>query len=358
MGRVRKEWDTPKKARAKFLLEKGYGPGAAAQELERMYGKSPSHSQISRWSKQVTDRRTGTQQSGRPRAISDEQMQAMIASLEGHYSQRTKDIRDIAKEFGVKASQRTLERAWAAAGYHHHTPDTKPFLSAKQKKARLDWCLEHQDKGQNYWQKGIYTDESTFQIKTLRRQPVLRKKGERDYLDCVQFTFHSGRESFMVWGAIAYDFKGSLQIVTPEAGSKGFTQKGYARQILSQPLAQIAAQHPDHFCVEDNAPPHGKKNTVRNKSLCNKTRLEFKISSIGWPGNSPDLNPEENVWRRVKQELRNRRPHGGWSLEDLKRNVFDIWDSHLMQAMIQRHIDTMSDRIAECIARKGGQTRY
>ena len=151
MGRVRREWDTPKKARAKFLLEQGYGPRAAARELERMYGKSPSHSQISRWSKQITDRRTGTQRSGRPHVISSEQMQRMIDSLERHYSQRTKDIRDIAAEFGVVASQCTLERAWAAAGYHHHIPDTKPFLSAKQKKARLDWCLEHQAKGSDYW---------------------------------------------------------------------------------------------------------------------------------------------------------------------------------------------------------------
>ena len=162
----------------------------------------------------------------------------------------------------------------------------------------------------------------------------------------------------MVWGAVAYNFKGPLQIVTPELGAKGFTQKGYAQQILNGPLASLSVEHPDHFCVEDNAPPHGKKDTRQNKSLYNKTRIQFKISSIGWPGNSPDLNPEENIWRRMKQELRNRRPHGGWSLEELKCNVFDIWDHHITQAMIRSHIDTMSERIAECIARKGGQTRY
>ena len=35
-----------------------------------------------------------------------------------------------------------------------------------------------------------------------------------------------------------------------------------------------------------------------------------------------------------------------------------FWIITFTQAMIRSHIDTMSERIAECIAREGGQTRY
>ena len=141
----------------------------------------------------------------------------------------------------------------------------------------------------------------------------------------------------MAWGAIGYNFKSKLIILTSETDSKGFNQKVYERHVLRGELGRVARIKrmghtcSDFFCVEDNAPVHGKKTTKRNQGLCNSARLELDIFSIDWPPKSPDLNPIEHCWQFIKQQLRNRKPHGGWTLPELKEAVLDIWNKELTQ---------------------------
>jgi len=62
----------------------------------------------------------------------------------------------------------------------------------------------------------------------------------------------------------------------------GFTQKKYEEQILRGPLAGIFEKRYSQgfFCVKDGSKVHGLKDTQRNKSLCNNTRLECHINTI------------------------------------------------------------------------------
>ena len=112
----------------------------------------------------------------------------------------------------------------------------------------------------------------------------------------------------------------------------------------------------DYFVVEDGSKVHGKKDTKRNKGLCNKARVECYINSIDWPPSSPDLNPIENVWRILKQLIRNRKPHGGWSLKDLKEAVMDIWENEIKVEHFNKYIDSLPKRLAKVRMRKGAQT--
>jgi transposase len=101
-----------------------------------------------------------------------------------------------------------------------------------------------------------------------------------------------------------------------------------------------------------------KRSTARNHGLCNNARVERRIYSIDWPPKSPVLNPIENVWRFIKQMLRKRKPHAGWSISDIRDAVVDIWDNELIYNLYNKWIDEMPERIQAVIDRRSGVTRY
>ena len=168
----------------------------------------------------------------------------------------------------------------------------------------------------------------------------------------------------MAWAVIRYNFKSNLIILTNETDAKGFTQKAYKCQILQGELADIVKTkkmgkgYSDFFCVKDNSKTHGKKDTRWNKDLCNKARVECFIYSIDWPLNSPDLNPIENLWRVIKQELRNQKPHDRQTLENLREAVIDIWEHEIAPEIYNKWIDEMPERIQAVLDKHGGPTKY
>jgi hypothetical protein len=113
-----------------------------------------------------------------------------------------------------------------------------------------------------------------------------------------------------------------------------------------------------YFVVKDGSKVHGKKDTRKNKGLCNKARVECFIYSIPWPSYSPDLNPIENVWRILKQRLRNRKPHGGWGLQELKEAVVDVWENEITVDDFNKYIDSIPERLEKVRFRKSAQTYW
>jgi hypothetical protein len=87
-------------------------------------------------------------------------------------------------------------------------------------------------------------------------------------------------------------------------------------------------------------------------------RYKAKIG-IPWYANSPrspDLNIIENVWRilkqRLKQALRTRR---GLDMEGVKRLILDLWDDIDIED-INTLVSSMPDRIDEYLRCKGMNT--
>ena len=341
--------ETPTRVRFKTLLNEGYSIRSAACKLG--IPRSSARYFINKPDRQAKPR-------GSSSILSEEQVQEIIKWFTGCFNRRNLTLRQIREQFRLNCCDKTLLRALARHGYHYHVPDCKPFLSEENRKKRWTFSILHWDRPKEYWRKGRFTDETITRTDLLRRRKILRKRGERRRLDCIQFTFHSSHKSVMAWAAIGYNYKSQLYFVSSEAEGKGFTQQKYADQILRGPLKEIFEQPGDAFCVEDNSNVHGKKDTATNHGLCNAVRLECHIYSIDWPPCSPDLNPIENIWRVLKQRLRNRNPHGGWKLEDLKAAILDIWDNEISIEMINRFVDTMPQRLEKVRVRKGGPSGW
>lgn len=120
---------------------------------------------------------------------------------------------------------------------------------------------------------------------------------------------------------------------------------------------RIGTQQSEYFFVEDGSKVHSRKTTKTNQGFCNKARLECGIFSIDWPPKSPDLDPIEHCWCFIKQGLRNRKPHGRWTLPESTEAVMEIWAKELTQGYFNKWIDSMPERPKAVIARKGGVTK-
>ena len=74
----------------------------------------------------------------------------------------------------------------------------------------------------------------------------------------------------------------------------------------------------------------------------------------GWPGNSPDLNPIENLWSQMKNLQRHER---ATSIAGLKRIAQKVWDN-ITPAYLQSLYESMPRRMQAVVDAQGGHTKY
>ena len=99
--------------------------------------------------------------------------------------------------------------------------------------------------------------------------------------------------------------------------------------------------------MHDGAPCHRSK--IVKKFLKNK-----KILVQDWPGNSPDLNPIENLWNILKNKVADRHPS---SVKDLEETIKNVWVHELSSEFCRKLIESMPRRL-ELVINKGGHTKY
>ena len=79
------------------------------------------------------------------------------------------------------------------------------------------------------------------------------------------------------------------------------------------------------------------------------------IDVLKWPGNSPDLNPIENLWHQAKMMLQ-RRDTG--SVPRLIKAIKEMWGHNMDAAYCKRLVHSMPRRLQQVIDHKGEMTKY
>ena len=71
-------------------------------------------------------------------------------------------------------------------------------------------------------------------------------------------------------------------------------------KVLDDKLELFMQMHGCKYFLQDSAPCH------KSKKVTKWFQDHPEIELIKWPGNSPDLNPIENCWNWMKNELKAR----------------------------------------------------
>lgn len=234
----------------------------------------------------------------------------------------------------IHASPRTVRRDLVDAGARYLSRPRWPGLTKGQMEARVAFAKAELAAKKSFADV-IFSDEKIFTTNDtermmwcLRGQAPVPRRLTRWAPRC------------HVWGAIGVGFR--FLVVLP-AGS--VTAASYIK-TLEGFVRALPAGH-KFWLQQDGAPAHSAKTT--QKWLATK-----KLPLVtGWPPNSPDLSPIENLWGMLVDEVSRKAPS---TKEELARAVKAAFDE-MPQENIDDLVRSFSGRLRKCVDCSGGKVQ-
>ncbi|GFV64876.1 transposable element Tcb1 transposase [Trichonephila clavipes] len=243
----------------------------------------------------------------------------------------------IRADVGVAIVPQTISRHLAEANLKSkHTFRALP-LTPEHRQLRLQWCQARSMWSVTDWQKVVFSDESRFVLGTDDNHVrVWRRPGER-YISPHCSTSYCPHSWCNGLGGITYDSRSILIVMLGT-----LTGQRYIDVILRPHVGPFLNGLPGAIFQQDNARPH--------TASCSILSTSFSDSSMADP--FPRFVPCSASVGSAKTA--DAICH---SVHDLELAVQDLW-AHLPQDNIRCLINSMPDRVAACIAARGGPTRY
>jgi hypothetical protein len=246
--------------------------------------------------------------------------------------------------YGISVANTTIRSRLRASGLLARHAAKKPFISAKNRVARLAFAREHLHWTVLQWKQILWSDESRFQLfRSDGLHYVRRPIGHRFTPRFLQPTVKHGGGSLMVWGCFHGGGLGPLVQI------HGIMDRFYYRDILNDYMVPYADDNmPLTFTFQhDNDPKHSSK-------LVREWLLENHVRVLLWPAQSPDLNPIEHLWDYVSRRLSFK---NCTNLQQLFAAAKDIW-SNIPSSYIEKLVSSMHQRCRAVISARGYPTSY
>ena len=254
---------------------------------------------------------------------------------------------------GKPVSYSTLARRLKENNIHCYRAAKKPRLTDGQRENRLAFA----NKDTN-WEDVMFSDECIISTANTRGVKWVRRPPNARYTEqYISKSDTSGRVSIGVWAN--FDFSGPLEIYWIK---EKLNADRYKRRILARIVAPYfrVPGNEDKIFMHDNSPIH-TATTVRSYL----EKQGFTI--LSWPSGSPDLNPIENLWNLLKNEVGEvdvRAVVGDYPTKQswLWEQVSDSWNriktSDAGLNTIRNYYRGMPGRMQNVIRANGGMTRH
>jgi transposase len=289
--------------------------------------------------------------SGRPKDYTTRDKRAVIRAVRKDPKLTYKDLR---KETGLNLSNDTFKRILKADNILHWRSKRRPELLPSHARLRLQFArsMLAQD-----WSIVIFSDECSVEKGAGQKRQwsfgYPHQKWDHDKID----VYPKGKQgSIMVWASIGGTASRSELIIMDRdqaAPRGGYSAASYI-DTLEQGLIPI---YNGETYIHDNAPIH----TARLTTTWLNNRGIYVLPN--WPPYSPDLNPIEHLWPRLKEVLYDLHPEILLitSLEAQKKALIEYlpeaWQ-RVKTDVMKAVIDSMPRRLQAVIDAQGWQTRY
>jgi DDE superfamily endonuclease len=305
--------------------------------------------------------------SGRPSIFSTPALKAKAQSLLLETQSCTAATAQLVN-LGLVPASTSNKTTWRAVtqgadGLHCAMEEVIPNITPATQERRIQFADHHLQKGTE-WCKVLAIDSCVFQIgKRNRSGRVWMRRGRRTQRMAV-----NKPNSVHVYGGVSAFGKTRLVRVSGTTGIKSkYTHKGKRltgvgalefQDALRDALVPDAqgifenandeGEGGDWQLLMDKAPAHTARST-QQWLVKEEVRVVEK-----WPGNSPDLNPIENVWGWMKKRINKK---GIRTLHQLNDAIDDAWaavpDTSLTKLMVgmQKRLKLVKEKCGEYIGK-------
>jgi transposase len=286
---------------------------------------------------------------GRPTKLSLQNKHICVHAITAGKLKSAKEVQKmLSNNLGVDVHLNTVRNTFKEAGLRTIKRPSKPKLSAKNIKARLEFAKQYKHWTIEDWKNVIWSDET--KINRFGSDGHIWswiKDGQKLQPHQVNQTVKHGGGNIKIWGCMtAYGVGYMCQI-------HGTMTKELYQEILEDEFLKTI----DHFQLNpssvifqhDNDPKHTAKvitNWLKNQ----------EFSTMSWPAQSPDLNSIEHLWYIVKYRL-NQYETPASGMVELWKRVEEIWNEISIEDCL-RLIESMPRRIQAVLDSKGLWTDY
>lgn len=246
---------------------------------------------------------------------------------------------------GKKVSSQTVRRVLWQHGYCGRIPRKRPYVSKKNRAARLAFAKEHQDKPQTFWNTVIWSDETKINLfGSDGIQTVWRKANTADNVENTLPTVKHGGGSIKLWGCMSSKGVGTIHFIDDNLNKWGYLN--ILKNNVKQSVEKMGLSA-SYMFQQDNDPKHTAE--------INKLWLIWNVpKQLRTPAQSADLNPIEHLWPILKRRVRKCKVT---SKEDLKEVILKTWEE-IKPATCLRLVQSMQRRCRAVLKARGYSTKY